>query len=547
MASPAPYNPGINKSILALAAIAILVGVFFRVHHLDQKTFWGDEILGQLHMLGYTEAELVRAGPDVRRAADIKAFLQFPAPANGGPRPLTATIRSLASEDPQHPPVFYLMQRIWASWAGVTPAALRTLPLIFGLLSIGAMAWLSFELFQNARAALIAASLYAISPFAVMYAQEARETTLWALETLVLSALLLRGARTGEIKCWLAYALTATISLYTYPLTAVVMAAHALTVVASPALRQRSVILPYFLASAGATLPFLPWLAVLGNSTSGLKALGNLLSNKPTAVGVILTFMRDIKATMVDVGMVAPGTPARLAVTITGTAILALVLYCLARLTWVSSRATSNRFILALFAIPVIPLLLIHSGALIGQLRYQVPTYLAIQLALTSFYHSNLAGSRATRPRQLACAATYVLIVAISALSCFIYTGADTWYHKAYQRSVKVAAIINQSRQPLVVADLGAPNYRSTSPVLELAYYLDPGVAMRVNLNCEACLLPAAAPIDVFSDANQFRNVYVLGPVKRTIPEGPYTVTQVGIDIDPTGNGPLEIFAQYPR
>jgi uncharacterized membrane protein len=541
------YNPFLRKAILSMAGAAILLGCFFRGYHLDSKPFWGDEIVGLVHMLGYTEAEIVQAGPHIRTAGDVQAYFHLNGPGNEGPRPLTATIRSLANEDPQHPPVYYLMGRLWASWAGLGPAALRTLPFIFGLLSIGGMAWLAYELFHSARAALIAASLYAISPFEVIYSQEAREITLWSLETLVSSALLLRATRSGKTGHWVMYALTSVVSLYTYPLAALVMVAHFVTVLASPALRKREVMAPYFIASTAATLPFLPWLLILATSVSGAKGFGALLANKPTALGVVVTFMRDIKATMVDVGMVAPGTFARIALSVAGTAILLTALYSLARLTWVSSRETAHRLILALFAIPALPLLLLHGGALVGQIRYLQPTYLATQLALTSLFYATFADERASRPRSFACASIYTLIVALSALSCFISADADTWYHKAYERTPQVAAIINGTDKPLVVGDVAVVNDRGTSRVLELGFYLKPEVAMRVNLHCEMCLAPTPARIDVFADANQFSNVFVLGLLKRGIPQGPYEVRQLGIDINPATRGPLEMFTQYPK
>jgi uncharacterized membrane protein len=552
VAALADSKPVIQRSILAVttvtafAILAILAGILFRTYHPGAKTLWGDEIAGLIHTLGYTEAEIVRAGPTIRTAGDIQAYFQLSGPRNDGPRPLVATIRSLAAEDPQHPPVYYLLGRLWATWAGVTPTALRTLPLIFGVLSIGAMAWLAFELFGSRTAALLAASLYAISPFEVLYSQEARETTLWALETLLSSALLLRASRIGGMKLWVAYGLTSAVSLYTYPLAAFVMVCHCAVVVADPRLRKREVALPYFLASLAATLPFVPWLVILATSESGLKALGNLLANKPTPLQVVLAFMRDIKATMIDVGMVEPGTTTRLALSVAGTAILALLLYCLVRLA-ASRKQTASLFILALFVIPALPLLLIHGGALIGQLRYLQPTFLAIQLAFTAFFYTKLENAHARAPLSAAVVGAYLMILTLSFISCWISAGADTWYPKAYERTAHVAAIVNQSAQPLVVGDVAVVNDRGTSRVLQLAWYLKPHVAMRVNLHCEACLIVPPDPIDVFADADRFRNVFVLGKLKRTIPAGPYSVQQIGIDVDPTGRGPLEMFAPYPK
>src|SRR5262249_30862335 len=130
---------------------------------------------------------------------------------------------------------------------------------------------------------------------------------------------------------------------------------------------------------------------------------------------------------------------------------------------------------------------------------------------------------------------------------CFTSANADTWYDKAYQRSPHVADIINRSERPLVVGDLAAVNDRGTSRVLELGYYLNPDVGLHANLHCEACVIPPPAPVDVFAGADQFRNVFTLGVLKRSIPEGRYLVRQIGIDIDPSGRGPLEMFAPYPK
>ena len=99
VAALAQSKPILHKSILVAAALAILAGIVLRAEHLGAKSFWGDEILGLMHMLGYTEAEIVHAGPNIRTAGDLQAYFQLSGPRNDGPRPLVATIRSLASED----------------------------------------------------------------------------------------------------------------------------------------------------------------------------------------------------------------------------------------------------------------------------------------------------------------------------------------------------------------------------------------------------------------------------------------------------------------
>jgi uncharacterized membrane protein len=536
----------VGNAVRAAAVAAILAGLFFRCYHLDRKTFWGDEIVGVVRALGYTEAEIVTAGPQIRSAADVQVYFQLAGPDHQGARPLSATVRAQAAEDPHHPPLYPLLIRVWGALAGLSPLALRIMPLVFGMLSIGAMAWLARELFGNPRAALVAASLYAISPFAVLYAQESREYSLWGLETLVSCALLLRAARLGSGRLWLAYAASLALSLYTYPFTLFVMTAHAVAVAASPSLRRRAVLLPYLAASIAAALLFLPWLLIMTGSATRVHAMNTLLANQTTALRTALTLVGNLKQNWADVGLV-DGTAERLTRIAMANTVLAAALYALGRLARPSASAAADRFILALFVIPALPLLFLYGGSLVAQSRYFQPTYLAIPLAFTAWHEAALGKAQASALRASAFGAAYALILLICTWSCLASAAAPTWYNKDYQRTPAVAAIINRAERPLVVGDRMAANDRGTSRVLELAYYLDPGVAMRVNLSCDVCLIPAPAPIDVFADAGQFSNVFVLGKLVRTIPEGNYALRQIGTDINPGVDGPLEMFANYPR
>jgi hypothetical protein len=141
----------------------------------------------------------------------------------------------------------------------------------------------------------------------------------------------------------------------------------------------------------------------------------------------------------------------------------------------------------------------------------------------------------------------YVFVLLIGAISCAISARASTWYNKAYERTPDVTAIINRAENPLVVGDRAAEGDRGTSRVLEIGFYLDPQVAMRVNLHCEACLVSPPPAVDVFADAGRYREVFVLGSLVRAIPSGDYAVKQVGILMDPRPSLPLDMFAGFPH
>jgi uncharacterized membrane protein len=124
-ASSASRSVPVARWLRITVTLAVLLGIFFRFYHLDRKVFWEDEILGAVHMLGYTEAEIVEASPHLKDASAVQHFLHASAPI--GHLALTDTVRSLAIEDPQHPPVYYLATRLWVSLFGSSPAAIRSL------------------------------------------------------------------------------------------------------------------------------------------------------------------------------------------------------------------------------------------------------------------------------------------------------------------------------------------------------------------------------------------------------------------------------------
>src|SRR5690606_15494177 len=110
---------------------------------------------------------------------------------------------------PKHPPLFYVLLRIWCGAFGDSVFAMRFLAALISLLAFPALWWLCRELFfedENRRLiALVALALLALSPFHVLYAQEVREYSIWTVAIFVSCALLLRALRLGERKWWIAY------------------------------------------------------------------------------------------------------------------------------------------------------------------------------------------------------------------------------------------------------------------------------------------------------------------------------------------------------
>ncbi len=103
---------------------------------------------------------------------------------------IDATLNALISR-PEHPPLYYLLARLWAGLFADPVVALRSLSALFGLLLLPAVYWFARELFGDPRVSWMAVLLAATSPLFLLYAQEARQYALWCLLTALSGAALL--------------------------------------------------------------------------------------------------------------------------------------------------------------------------------------------------------------------------------------------------------------------------------------------------------------------------------------------------------------------
>ena len=87
-----------------------------------------------------------------------------------------------------HPPVYYVILKLWAGVFGYSPDSLRVFSVLCGVITVGVVGWLvreaTDEESEPSRAkwfALLAAALYAINPIAIEQSQQARMYTLGIL------------------------------------------------------------------------------------------------------------------------------------------------------------------------------------------------------------------------------------------------------------------------------------------------------------------------------------------------------------------------------
>ena len=497
-----------NRRLWFVVALAVLAGVFFRGYNLDRKAFWEDEMLGTMRMLGHTEADLVRAAPHMTRAADVQAYLQLPERRNDR---LSDTVGALAAEDPQHPPLYYALAHLWSERFGTSPLALRALPALFGVLALPCVFWLGCELFGSRRTAALATALCAAAPVFVLYAQEAREYSLWTVAVLISSALFLRACRSGSVAAWAAYAASLALGLYVYPLTALVAAGHGAFLIVEQRFRFGVVVRGYLLAVAAAALAFAPWLAVMLASRTMHKGIAQITGGKLSPAARLAALARDLRSPFVDLGYRHAASPfaggATALLTLAACGLVAYAAYALVR----TRPFRVWGFVLIALCLPFVPLFFDHG--FVYQTRYFMPLLLGSLLATAALLAAKLEAPR--DPRALrAWSAAFAALLALQIASCWRSSQADTWWTKDAERARAVAASVDAARAPLVVSRHFVPS------ILSLAYYLDPRTPVRLDVRCSSCTVPTPSRADMLAATDRYGAVFELDVPQATPRDG---------------------------
>jgi uncharacterized membrane protein len=451
-----------------LAIIVLLLGIYFRFVNLDRKVYWVDETFTSLRTSGYTMSDVAKkvfTGSILSRD-DLLKF-QRPSPE----KTTVDTVKALASEAPEHPPLYYILARWWVLSFGSSVAAIRSLSAAMSLLTFPAMYWLCWELFDSLPSLLTqdkkgesaiawtAMVLVAVSPLHILYAQEAREYSLWIVTILLACAAFLRSIRLNTKWDWTMYTLAIVVGLYTYPFTALVSIGHGVYLVVCERFRLTKTVLAYCCASSIAVLAFVPWLAVLSQNFQQAAWQTETLP----VLSLISGWMVNLSRVFVDVSASVENP-------VLGLPILALAGYSIYTLCQQTARRVWL-FVCILAGVTFLPLVLLDvmgGGVRSLTVRYLIPSYLSIQMAIAYTLSANLTlaweNLRQTRLWQL------VLLVLLSAgiISGIISSNARLWWNKDYYTSLlnlESATLINQSPNPLVVTD----NYT----IIPLSYHLD--------------------------------------------------------------------------
>jgi uncharacterized membrane protein len=458
--------------------VAVLaLGVFSRFYTLDHKILSSDEVFTALRISGYTVGE-VKAVDRPLRAEEWQRY-QGVNPERG----LRDTIRSLIED--VHPPLFFLMLRFWEQWFGSSLEVMRSLAAVFSLLILPCLYWLCRELFEAPMVAWMAVALMAVSPFHVLYAQEARPYSLWTVTILLSSVAFLRALRLRSAHGWAMYAATVALGIYVHYLTVLLVAAYGLYIVATAGQSTIRALKAYVLASAAGLLTIVPWLLVasqIGGAGYTRRKTSLMTPAQRWLINVNSTFFdaqvhrRD---PLFEVGWGSVDDPrfglgdASLYLMLLILTLVVASLYCLCRETprgvWMLPAALIGVVGSALL-VPD----LVSGGQRSTIGRYLIPCYLGMQLAVAYVLTVRTGVDSTPRGQRRLWEGTAIALVVLATWSCAVSSQARGWWSKydTYY-DAQVAMLIDRAASPVVL--VGGP-----IQLLALSHLVDPRVELRL-------------------------------------------------------------------
>lgn len=481
-----------------LIIFLLVVGVVFRFVNLDRKVYWYDETATSLRISGYTWAELKNQLLERVISSEDLQHYQRPNSDKG----VINTIKGLAIEEPQHPPLYFLMTRFWVQWFGNSVAVRRTLPALLSLLVFPCLYWLCLELFKSPLVGWVAIALAAVSPLHVLYAQEARQYSLWTVTILLSSAALLRAIRLKTKLSWGIYAITVAVGLYTFLFSGLVAIGHGIYVVITEKFRLSKTVTNYLLASLAGVVAFTPWIFVVITNLSQLKGTTSWTRDYRSLSTLVKMWLINLSNVFLDLNYSFNSSLLFLYIIIILLSGYSIYFVC---------RNTPKQvwlFILTLIAsTPLILILadLILKGRLSTISRYLIPCYLGIQIAIAYLFATHITSRSINIQRKKLWQIALLILTLSGVWSCIVSSQAVWWWNKySAIHDPKVAEIVNQSIYPLfITSDSGA--------IQTLSYHFAPKVRLQL-LHDQQLVMPTKehqCQLNKFNIPGRFTDIFV--------------------------------------
>ncbi len=516
---------GYYRWFYILVAVILAIGIFFRFYNIDKKVYWIDEVHTSLRVAGYEKVEFAETAPagKIITIDELHKFQRLNPERGWGD-----TINALA-HNAEHTPIYYLITRLAMQWFGSSVAVTRGVAAAISLLVFPTIYWLCLELFQSRIVGAIALCLVAVSPLHVIYAQEARQYSLFTVTILLSSIALLKAISRGKGRetrqNWAIYAATISVSLYSHLLSILVLLGHSIYVLLCH--RKRD-FFNYLLALGAGIITLIPWIVLyLLNSNK----IGGWVGRDISLPTLLQRWLINLTALFFDVQIsvkqrlfdVEAGQDWVLSFDNPWVYVMPLILILVGYSLYFVCRYTDKPvwlFILTLIGSTALPLMLpdiISGGQRSGIARYLIPSYVGISLAVAYAiaYHLNLEKNNPlisiSPGKQKLWQGIFIILITLGIISATVSAEAETWWHKySSYYNPEVAQIINQTEKPLVIC----PQER-VSRITSLSYKLKPEAKILLIQNQDISLIDPPSFTDEINSQISSQNLFVFRPSAR--------------------------------
>lgn len=432
--------------VIIVALLTIYIGLFLRFNNLEGKIYWLDESFTSLSVSAYSREDVKQhliTGAEI----DIPTIKKYQYPHQEVN--YKGTIEGLIEDEPQHTPLYFLSARFWLQIFGNSIFTIRAFSVITGVFCLPLMYVLCIELFEQPSVAWIATTFMAVSPFHVLYSQEARPFSLWTLTTLLSCITLLKAQKKPSAKSWLLYSLSSLLSFYTFLFSLLTCLAHFVYILSCEKFRLTKTTVFFMAASSLAVLGFAPWINIMIHNPPS-----NYTSFSATSLlAYPKAWIRNLTLPFIDFGINADSNP--ISLIFFGIYLLLLLYFLIRSVSYLINRShkKSFYFLASLLILPCF-ILLIHDFGKGGQMtmraNYLIPSLLSMQIIF-----ANLLGNKILSKKRTLWLGVTVTFLALAIASCSMMTNSNVWWNKANENiHHRLAEIVNQAEQPLIISDV---------------------------------------------------------------------------------------------
>ncbi len=482
------------QPLVILLIIAITLGIGFRFFYLDKKVYWHDEVYTSLRAAGFNRTDIDRElfQNQIIPAQELQKYQQIQPQST-----FRGTLESLTIENPHHPPLYYLIARLWMQQFGGSLTASRSLPALISLLSLPLIYVLGWQLFNSHLTALLATTFLALSPFEILFAQTARQYSLVTVLVIGSNILLLQANGSRSWKNWGLYSIVSAIGLYTHLFFCLTLISHEIFVISNWLLSNYVAIissknksnlskfpiliqtlpLDFFIASVAIIILYIPWIVVVINNLQRVYDTTNWARVSVSFDFLVKKWILSFSSLFIDLDFGFNNI---------GTYLLRLLFLII--IAWgiytvcCSCSLSTKVFILTSIFVPFIILVipdLVWGGKRSAVTRYLISCFPAIHLSVAYLLARYLGREHPTLfGEQKYWRVVLGILLTASIASCTVSAFSDTWWSKSVSYSnAKVAKKVNASDSPILLSDVG-DNYTNTGDLISLSYILDDKVRL---------------------------------------------------------------------